>query len=116
MTCSRTGLTARAGLGAGVLSLVLLTAPIPGLSLAGVLLLACVVPGSAVMCWVDSGEGFAQAGLTLAMSLTVLALSATIMIWAQAWHPRLLAVSAVLSLASCGLRLLQGPREPEARA
>ncbi len=105
MRRSRTELTAVAGLVGSCLSLLLLAAPAHGLSLAGALLLAAVPPGAALMCWVDAGEGFAQAGLTLAVSLTALALIAAVMLWAHAWHPGVLPVLAGASVLSCGLRL-----------
>ena len=64
-----------------------LGAPWHGMALAGSLLLACVPAGAAVMCWLDSGEDFAQAGLIMVVSLTVFAIASAIMIWAVPWHP-----------------------------
>ena len=111
MTRSRTELTACAGLAAGVVSLVLiLLAATPWLSISGVLLLACIPTGAAVMCWIDSGEGAAQAGLILVVSLAIVALASTIMIWLTAWQPRVLLVLVAASLLSCGARLRRPSR------
>lgn len=102
----RTVLTAYAGILASVLaSALLLAAPWPAATLAGALLLACVPAGAAVMCWIDSGEGAAQAGLTLAISISVLAILSAIMIWTSAWEPRALLALAAVSLVSCSVRL-----------
>jgi hypothetical protein len=106
MTRSRTELTAYAGLLASVLAVALvLGTPTPWLALVGALLLACVPAGAAVMCWIDAGENAAQAGLTVAVSLTVLALASTIMIWLTAWQPRALLGLAGAAAISCVLRL-----------
>lgn len=103
---SRTKLTACAGIAAGAVATALvLAAPQPWLALVGALLLACVPAGAAVMCWVDSGEDAAQAGLTLAVSLTVFALASATMIWVSAWHPRALLGIAGASAVSCLARL-----------
>ena len=108
MTRSRTEMTAGAGVLCSCLSLVLvLAAPTAWLSLAGTLMLAGVPAGAAVMSWIDCGDGAAQAGLTLAVSLTVLALACALMIWTSDWHPRALLVLAVVGVISCGLRLRQ---------
>ena len=110
MTRSRTELTAYAGIAGSVLAAALvLGAPWHWLALVGALLLACVPVGAAVMCWVDSGENAAQAGLTLAVSVAALAILSAIMIWASAWHPRALLVLAALSVISCTARVW--PRE-----
>jgi drug/metabolite transporter (DMT)-like permease len=108
MSRPRTEFTAYVGLISSFLAVVLvLTSPTPWLALIGALLLACVPAGAAIMCWIDAGENAAQAGLTLALSLTVLALASSIMIWLAAWHPRLLLVLAALAALSCALRLLR---------
>ena len=109
MTRSRTEVTAYAGLSASVLAVALvLIAPTPWLGLIGALLLACVPAGAAVMCWIDSGEDAAQAGLTLAISLSVLAIVSAIMIWTSAWEPRALLVLAASASSharsGCALR------------
>ncbi len=110
MTRTRTELTAYAGILSSVLAVVLvLSAPAPWLSLAGALLLAFVPAGAAVMCWIDAGENAAQAGLTLVLSLTVLALASAIMIWLAAWQPQTLLVLAGAALISCALRLRVAP-------
>ena len=106
MRRSRTEVTAYAGIVASVLATALVLAPSwHGSALVGALVLACVPAGAAVMCWVDSGEGFAQAGLTLVVSLAVFALGSAIMIWAAAWHPQALLALAGVGLASCLARL-----------
>ncbi len=106
MTRTRTEVTAYAGIASSVLAAVLvLSAPTPWLGLIGALLLACVPAGAAVMCWIDTGENAAQAGLTLVLSLTVLALLSAIMIWLAAWQPQALLVLAGAALISCALRL-----------
>jgi hypothetical protein len=103
---SRTEVTAYTGLSASVLAVALvLAAPTPWLALVGALLLACVPAGAAVMCWIDAGEDAAQAGLTLALSLTALTLASAIMIWLAAWQPRLLLGLAGAAVISCTLRL-----------
>lgn len=106
MSRSRCELTAYAGLLSSVLAVALvLGAPTSWLGLVGALLLACVPAGAAVMCWIDAGEDAAQAGLTLAVSLTALALASAIMIWLAAWQPRSLLVLAGAAVISCALRL-----------
>jgi hypothetical protein len=107
MSPSRTALTAYAGVLASIVAAVLtLTAPLPAMSLIGVLTLACVPAGAAVMCWIDSGENVAQAALTLILSLTAFSLASALMIWVAAWHPRALVVLAAASAVSCLARLL----------
>jgi hypothetical protein len=103
---ARTALTACAGVAASAAVLVLLLA-VPGSSaaLAGGLLLAAVPAGAAVMSWVDSGDGFAQAGLTLVLSLAVTAIASALMIWLSAWHPRALLALAAVGLVSGAARL-----------
>ncbi len=102
----RTELTAYAGLSGSVVAIALLLgAPTQWLALVGALVLACVPAGAAVMCWIDSGENAAQAGLTVALSLTALALASAIMIWLAAWQPRALLGLAGAAIISCALRL-----------
>ena len=109
MTRSRTALTAYAGILCSLAAVLLvLAAPTTWLALAGALLLACVPAGAAVMCWVDSGENAAQAGLTLALSLTAVSLASALMIWTVTWHPRLLLALAGISTVSCAGRLWAG--------
>jgi hypothetical protein len=106
MSRPRTELTAYAGLAGSILAVALvLGAPTPWLALVGALLLACVPAGAAVMSWIDAGEDAAQAGLTLAVSLTVVALTSAIMIWLAAWQPRGLLALAGAAVISCTLRL-----------
>lgn len=106
MSIARTRMTAWVGLIAGCLSAVLiLTAATPWLSMIGVLLLACVPTGAAVMCWLDSGEAAAQAGLTLTLSLTVVALASALMVWLGAWQPRALLGLAAAGVVVCAVNL-----------
>jgi hypothetical protein len=106
---SRTEATAYAGiLGSAVAVALVDASPAPWLALLGALLLASVPAGAAVMCRIDSGDGVAQAGLTLVISLAVFALASAAMIWVAWWHPRALLTLAGLSVISCTLRLARG--------
>jgi hypothetical protein len=106
MTKTRTELTAYAGLlGSIVAAALVLAAPGHPLALVGALMLACVPGGAAVMCWIDSGENTAQAGLTVVVSLSLFALASAIMIWAAAWQPRALLALAAIGAVSCTVRL-----------
>jgi hypothetical protein len=98
---TRTELTAIAGVAVSIVALVLvLLVPGHGPALAGALLMACVPAGAAVMCWIDSGDGVVQAGLTLVLSLAVTAITGAAMIWLHFWHPyALLAFPAACSLS-----------------
>ena len=107
---SRTGLTAWAGIAVSVAAVILLAVPGRGPRLAGAFLLACGPAGAAVMCWVDSGEGLVQAGLTLVLSLAATAVVSAVMIWLTAWQPRALFAFAVIGVASCAARLVRGGR------
>ena len=107
---NRTEVTAWAGIVVSVVAAALvLAAPGHGPALAGALLLACVPAGTAVMCWIDSGDGVLQAGLTLVLSLAVTALVSAGMIWVKAWHPDALLAVAGASVLSCGVRLARVP-------
>jgi hypothetical protein len=107
---TRTGLTAWAGIAASVAAVALLAVPGRAPNLAGAFLLASVPVGAAVMCWVDSGEGLVQAGLTLVLSLAVTAIVTAIMIWLTVWQPRALFAFAVIGVVSCAARLVRGGR------
>jgi hypothetical protein len=107
---TRTGLTAWTGIAASVAAVALLVAPGRGPELAGAFLLACVPIGAAVMCWVDSGEGVVQAGLTLVLSLAATAIVTACMIWLTVWQPRALYAFAAVGLVSCAARLVRGGR------
>ena len=107
---TRTGLTAWTGIAASVAAVALLLAPGRGPELAGAFLLVCVPVGAAVMCWVDSGEGLVQAGLTLVLSLAVTAIVSACMIWLTAWQPRALFAFAAVGVVSCAARLVRGGR------
>ena len=103
---TRTGLTAWTGIAASVAAPALLAVPGRAPNLAGALVLACVPAGAAVMCWLDSGEGLVQAGLTLVLSLAVTAIVSAAMIWLTAWHPPALYAFAVIGVTSCVGRLV----------
>jgi hypothetical protein len=112
MTIStRTGLTACTGGAVSAAALVLvLAAPWHGAALAGGLLVASVSAGAGVMCWIDSGDSFTQAGFTLVLSLAVTALASAVMVWLAAWHPRALLALAVAGILSCAARLVREVR------
>ena len=101
-----TGVTAIVGICAGIVA-ILLTVAVPGHwpALVGALLIACVPPGAAVMCWIDSEFGIVQAGLTLVLSLSITAIAGAVMIWLNAWHPKALFALTLVSVLSCAARL-----------
>jgi hypothetical protein len=107
---TRTGLTAWAGIAASVAAVALLAVPGRAPNLAGAFLLASVPVGAAVMCWVDSGEGLVQAGLTLVLSLAATAIVTASMIWLTVWQPRALYAFAAVGVVSCAARLVRGGR------
>ena len=57
------------------------------------------------MCWIDSGEGVAQAALTLVLSLSVFTVASVVMIWLNAWEPKVLTAIAVVTPVSCLMSL-----------
>ena len=67
--------------------------------------MVCVSAGAAVMCWVDSGDGVVQAGLTLVLSLAVTAIAGAVMIWLRAWQPCALLAFPSACILSCVARL-----------
>lgn len=105
---SRVMATAWSGIGASVLAaLLILIGAGHWPALIGALLAACVPAGAAVMCWLDSGDGFAQAGLTLVLSLSATAIFSPVLIWSAAWHPvALIALFLIAGTGSCIARLL----------
>ncbi|MGD0698886.1 MAG: hypothetical protein ABSA02_03275 [Trebonia sp.] len=104
-----TAVTALIGISASIVAILLLfTFPGHWPALAGALLIACVSPGAAVMCWVDSEDGVVQAGLTLTISLAVTAIVTAVMLWMTAWHPKALLAVTVLSVLSCAIRVWRG--------
>ena len=107
---TRTGLTAWTGIAASVAAPALLAVSGRAPNLAGAFVLACVPAGAAVMCWVDSGDGLAQAGLTLVLSLAATAILSACLIWLTAWQPRALFAFAVVGVVSCVARLVFGGR------
>lgn len=103
---ARTELTALVGISISIAVLLLvLLVPGHGSALAGALLMACVPAGAAVMCWVDSGDGVVQAGLTLVLSLAVTGITGAAMIWLQAWHPYVLLTFPLACILSGVVRL-----------
>lgn len=109
MRSARTHRTAVVGAAASALATPLvLAAPWHWLAMVGALLLASIPAGAAIMSWIDSGEGFAQAALVLTLSLTAFALAGALMIWLAAWHPRALLALAGVSAISCLVRLRRG--------
>lgn len=105
---SRTIATAWAGIIASIASATLLVIPAHWTHMVGTLLLIGFSAGASVTSWVDIGDGYAQAGLTLVLSLTITAIASALMIWSSAWHPDILAALAVVSLLSCVARLYRG--------
>jgi hypothetical protein len=103
---ARTATTAQVGVLVGALApIVILLSPWPALGFAATLAFLLVALGAGITCWVDAGDAFAQAALTLALSLGVFALAATLMIWLAAWDPNALLLLAVPSVLSCTRRL-----------
>lgn len=70
------------------------------------LLFVLLIPGTAVTCWLDTGDGFAQTALTITISIATYALAASILIWASAWHPNVIFLLAIPSGLSCLRRLV----------
>ena len=104
-------LTAWLGLVVAVLApLLVVAAPSPTIVLLAVIAFACAAGGSGVMCWIDAGDGVAQAGLVLVTSLAAFALAATALIWAHAWSPSLLWLLGAASATSCLARLVSSSR------
>jgi hypothetical protein len=100
-------LTAWLGLSVAIAApLVVLAVPSRAAGLVAVLVFACAAGGSGVMCWIDAGDGAAQAGLVLVTSLAAFALAATALIWLHAWSPSLLWLLGAASAASCLARLV----------
>lgn len=100
--------TAWSGIGASILAALLIlfwAGHWP--ALLGALLAATVPVGAAVMCWLDSGDSFAQAGLTLVLSLAATAIFSAVLIWSAAWYPvALFAVFLIVGAGSCIARLI----------
>lgn len=66
--------------------------------------------GPAITCWLDSGDVAAQAALTVGLSLAAFACTATVLIWAAYWHPKLIFLLAVPAGGACALRLMTAGR------
>jgi hypothetical protein len=102
----RTQITATAGLALAILPPLVVVACGPCVAaLAAVLVFTFAGAGPGLMCWVDAGDGYAQAGLTVAVSLAAFAAASTTMIWLHAWTPSLLWILGAVSAASCLARL-----------
>lgn len=100
--------TAWSGIAASILAaLLILVATGRWPALLGALLAATVPVGAAVMCWLDSGDAFSQAGLTLVLSLAATAIFSAVLIWSTAWQPvALFAVFLIAGAGSCIVRLI----------
>ncbi|MGO8905133.1 MAG: CpsD/CapB family tyrosine-protein kinase, partial [Solirubrobacteraceae bacterium] len=110
---ARTAMTARAGVLVGALApIVVLVSPWGTVGLAAMLLFAVAGLGPGLMCWLDAGDPYAQAALTVTLSLAAFALAATIMIWLAAWHPATLLLLAIPSVLSCLRRLMRPIASP----
>jgi hypothetical protein len=111
MIAPRPLLTAWLGLSVAILApLTVFAVPSSTTDLIAVLVFACAAGGSGVMCWIDAGDGAAQAGLVLVTSLAAFALTATALIWLHAWSPSLLWLLAAATAVSCTARLVSSRR------
>ncbi len=82
---------------------------------AAMILFVGLVPGSAVMCWLDIGDGLSQAAVAIVISIASYALATTVLIWASAWHPDVvLLLLGVPAALSCLGRLLTARRSVHA--
>jgi hypothetical protein len=103
---ARASVTAWVGVLVGLLApIAILESRWPGLRLAATVIFVLAGFGPGIMCWVDTGEAWAQAGLTIAFSAAAFALAASGMIWLAAWHPMWLLALAAPSVLSCLIRL-----------
>lgn len=83
-------------------AVVLLSIDVPGPVRAVVVVTALLTaPGLALMPRPGTGDPWARAGMTVALSVVVGVLVALASVWAQWWHPRL--VGAALLLVACGV-------------
>jgi hypothetical protein len=109
----RLRLTAWLGLGVAILAPVVVVAiPSQTAGLVAVIVFACAAAGCGVMCWIDAGDGAAQAGLIVVTSLAGFALASTALIWLHAWTPSLLWLVGAATAASCLSRLITPARLP----
>jgi hypothetical protein len=103
--------TAWLGIVVAVLAPAVVTVAGPGVAaLAAVLAFAAAGAGPGVMCWIDAGDGYAQAGLVLVTSLAAFAFGATVLLWLGAWTPALLWALGAASALSCVIRLAAARR------
>ena len=110
---ARTAMTARVGLLVGTLApIVVLVSPWSTVGLVAMLLFALAGLGSGITCRFDAGDPYAQAALTVTLSLALFALAATILIWLAAWHPVALLLFAIPSVLSCLQRLTRQVASP----
>jgi len=106
---SRTAGMAMVGLAVAIVApAIVLSAPQRDLDLAAALAFVLLGFGPTVTAWLDTGDAFAQLALTVALSLAGYAITAALLIWAQAWHPRVLLILAIPTIVSCLSRLAQG--------
>jgi O-antigen/teichoic acid export membrane protein len=98
--------TAAAGLVLAALPLVAILWPGTRGAALAVVAFAIAGSGSGLMCWVDTGDGLAQAALVVVVSLTAFAAAATALIWLDAWSPSLLWILACVSALSCAGRFI----------
>lgn len=103
---ARASVTAWVGVLVGLLApIAILESRWPGLRLAATVIFVLAGFGPGIMCWIDTGEPWAQAALTIALSAAAFALAASGMIWLAAWHPTWLLALAAPSVLSCLVRL-----------
>ncbi len=102
----RARVTAWIGVLVGVLApIAILESPWPSVRLVGALVFVLVGAGPGITCWLNAGDSYVQAALTIVLSAAAFALAAVGMIWLSAWHPTWLVLLAVPSVLSCLYRL-----------
>jgi hypothetical protein len=102
----RARITAWVGVLVGVLApIAVLESRWPALGLAATLAFVLAGSGAGITCWLNIGDSYVQAALTMVLSAAAFALAAVGMIWLTDWHPRWLLCLAVPSVLSCLYRL-----------
>jgi polysaccharide biosynthesis transport protein len=110
---ARTAMTARAGVLVGALApIVVLASPWSAVSLVAMLVFVVAGLGPGITCRFDAGDPYAQAALTVTLSVAAFALAATILIWLATWHPITLLLLAIPSVLSCLQRLTRQIASP----
>jgi len=95
--------------------LIVVLAPDHTSRFAAMLLFVGLVPGCAVMCWLDIGDALSQTAVAIVISISCYAAATTILIWASAWHPDIvLFVLGAPAALSCLGRLLSARRSMQA--